>query len=220
MIYTVIAYRWGWLNNHQYSVAATQDEDRASSLASEECDSRGGKYGVAVYEWSDDETCRMVEYYPSSYGEERPFENHRLTMFSSVGHSAHEVATTGVAWAAPKGESAMQPKAVAIPRWLREAVERHETTNRFMDAVWGDIRERQAAGTGERTPEEQKRWTDATLRGIERDVRRMLREAPAKRRGTMAARQQRQAIQGAAAVPAGDPAEPGEATPAAGAATD
>lgn len=208
MIYTIIAYRWGWLNNHQYSVAATQDEDKASSLAREECDSRGGKYGVAVYEWTDDETCRMVEYFPSSYGEDKPFENHRLTMFSSVGHSAHEVAMSGVYWSAPKGETAMRPKAVPVPRWLHDAVLRHETTNRFMDAVWSDIQERKAAGATERSAAEQKRWTSRTLRAIEREVRAQLREAPAKRQGTMASFQARREGQGAkpaAAAPAVEP---------------
>lgn len=50
-IYTVIAYRWGYLNDHNYQVGAFLNKDYAIDVAKTACEDRGGKYAVAVYEW-------------------------------------------------------------------------------------------------------------------------------------------------------------------------
>lgn len=90
MIYIATAYRFGWLNGHQYKVYVGTDKAKAIALADEECNSRGGKYGVEVVAWSEDADGNMqsqsVTYSPSIYGEKRPAHNHRKDYFETLGH--------------------------------------------------------------------------------------------------------------------------------------
>ena len=87
MTYLVTAYRWGWTNNHHYIVYCGPNEDRAWDLAEEECNDRGGKYGVAVNRYKEDgEHDTICAYYPSSWGEKLPYHNYRLDYISRLGH--------------------------------------------------------------------------------------------------------------------------------------
>lgn len=87
MTYLVTAYRWGWTNNHSYIVYCGPNEDRAWDLAEEECNDRGGKYGVAVNRYKEDgEHDTICAYHPSSWGENLPYHNYRLDYFSRLGH--------------------------------------------------------------------------------------------------------------------------------------
>ena len=62
-VYVVVAYRWGTLNNHNYIVTATTDRAEAIAAAEEECDGRGGKYGVEVVAYPAEE---RIAYFRSS----------------------------------------------------------------------------------------------------------------------------------------------------------
>lgn len=81
-MFVVIAYRWGWTNNHWYIVKITDNRQQAVRDAADECVSRGGKYGIAVSN-NDGE---IVAYFPSSYNEKTPYHNARLTMFEMIGN--------------------------------------------------------------------------------------------------------------------------------------
>lgn len=85
MIYVVIAYRWGYQDNHSYLVSATTDGLRANNAAMEETLRRGGKYSATIYEFEDGQTTNeqvgetlfynppiLVKHYPSRYDETEP----------------------------------------------------------------------------------------------------------------------------------------------------
>lgn len=84
--YVCIAYRWGQANNHQYALYAGEDETKALAMAENECNGRGGKYGVAVYEATNGgESFDLRGYYPS--GEEtEPTISMHLEMIEALGH--------------------------------------------------------------------------------------------------------------------------------------
>ena len=79
--WAVIAYRWGWINAHQYVVRVTNDLQAAKDAADAESMHRGGKYGVTV--WDNDGSA--VYHAPSSYREDRAHVNYRTEMFEAVG---------------------------------------------------------------------------------------------------------------------------------------
>lgn len=87
-MYLVTAYRWGWLNGHQYQVYCGADRIKAIALARNEQNYRGGKYGCAVYEWNADGTeCKCINYFGAiMHQEEAPFHNWRLDYFEKLGH--------------------------------------------------------------------------------------------------------------------------------------
>ena len=82
--YLIVAYRFGTLNAHSYFVGCYTDKDEACRLARNERDDRGGKYGVAVYEFNgmDNSIC---EYVPSSRGESNPTESGAIRAAKSFG---------------------------------------------------------------------------------------------------------------------------------------
>lgn len=87
MTYLATAYRFGWYNNHSYVVYCGNDYDRALELAEAEANDRGGKYGVDVRSYDDEGDWQMLlAYYPSSWGETKPYHNYRLDYFSRLGH--------------------------------------------------------------------------------------------------------------------------------------
>lgn len=90
MTYLVTAFRWGWLNNHSYNVYCGQDFAKAFETAEEEADDRGGKYGVVVYRFDDEEDGtqdqQLIGYFPSSWGEKLPRHNYKLDLNDSLGH--------------------------------------------------------------------------------------------------------------------------------------
>lgn len=103
--WAVIAYRWGWLNDHQYIVRVTTDLQEAQDAADAEAAYRGGKYGVTVW----DKDGAAVHHAPSCYGEKAAHINYRVEMFETVGR---EVVC------AIEEESPMSLDAIAA-RWRR-----------------------------------------------------------------------------------------------------
>lgn len=103
-MYLVTAYRWGWLNGHQYQVYCGPDHTKALALAQNETEDRGGKYGCAVYEWNEDGTdYKRVAYFGASMEHEtEPFHNWRIDYFERLGHTLDEYAN-GKVWG-PTGE--------------------------------------------------------------------------------------------------------------------
>lgn len=95
--YAVIAYRWGWLNAHQYLVAMCADEETAKAWGEFEQQARAGKYGVLVARQSlpplpdkesddyDGATFETVAYYPSRDCENEPQMNFRLRAAERIG---------------------------------------------------------------------------------------------------------------------------------------
>lgn len=202
MHYLAIAYRWGWTNAHQYHVALTQDEARCMELAREECDDRGGKYGVAVLKWSSETEYERVAYFPSSYGEEAPHNNERIAMFESIGHDVHNVVTTLTRWVAsetPQGGTV--PQAVEPPEWLVEFVRHREEHCRFMNAVTAHHQARRLAGLGKEPAEESKAWVEATMANVRREVGELLAKAADFQRDVLAAHAEREAERAAPSTP-------------------
>jgi hypothetical protein len=125
--YLVVAYRWGWLNNHQYIIYCGPDETKAIALADSETGDRGGKYGAAVYKFNDDGTdYEKIYYTSSSYGEEKPYHNYRIDMFESLGHCMHDYADGYVFLPDPDKKGFMKRVDKRPPTWIKELVEREE----------------------------------------------------------------------------------------------
>jgi hypothetical protein len=141
MLYTVTAYRWGYLNGHQYAVATLGDSTRAREIAQEACDDRAGKYGVAVYEWTSEGEFSPIAYFPSLHGEKAPFHNERLDLFSSIGHDIHAIVTTGVEWLPCEEEpSRLLPALASDPAsWTLASVRRHEINCRFTESLQAEL---------------------------------------------------------------------------------
>lgn len=76
--YVVHAYRYGTLDMHNYLVGSFLDLAVATDVAKEECECRGGKYGVAVYETFGIRKPKQVAYFPSCCGESCAEENDRV----------------------------------------------------------------------------------------------------------------------------------------------
>jgi len=83
-VYLVIAYRFGRTNAHTYTVWGGTCRSTAWAFAIKEGTERGGKYGCAVYE-IDGEDEQLVDYYPSSYGEEKPSQNANIVLCQNMG---------------------------------------------------------------------------------------------------------------------------------------
>jgi hypothetical protein len=191
MLYTVIAYRWGWTNAHQYSAGVSADPARACQLAEELADDRGGKYGAAVYEWLDDTTPRLHKYFPSTYGEKAPFHNPRIEMFDSIGHAVHAAATTGTRWEAPaEGMSSNVPREAALPLWLQEVVRSKAHSSAFAVALFQEQRDRAEAGLAPLALGDKTR-TDELWQAAGQEVDAELARAPGAYRDAVAMHEQR-----------------------------
>ena len=183
--YTVVAYRWGCTNDHFYQVGQTADLDCAIDLADDEADGRGGKYGVAVYQWDNDTDHQRVHYAPSAYREDAPQTNPRLSMFQSIGHRAHEAAVTGsVLLASPAGAgsgasdgNALIACPAQIPGWLDQVVRKEEHASRLWTLLQERTRAQKAGGTftpwkkGDPLVDPQTRvWLDAARIAIDAEL--------------------------------------------------
>jgi hypothetical protein len=196
-IYTVVAHRWGWLNEHHYQVGVTQDADRAITLAEAERDDRGGKYGVVVLEWSDETTCKQYAYYGSVYGEQALHHNPRIDMFEGIGHDIHSAVTTGLLWvAAEDGTVSSKPMVADAPDWVVDSVRKRERTSIFSTKLQLDREARQKAGLPlqplARDDAQSKAWLDQLSAEVDAEVEALISAVPQKRVQTMAAYQERQ----------------------------
>lgn len=123
MHFTLVAYRYGQLNAHQYTVAQTPELGRALEIAEQARDERAGKYGVAVYQWESEGSCQRVAYYPSQAKEAEPADNVRLEQYLDLGHwLVDAVSRREIRIADPAGAEPNIPVAVDIPSWIEEAV--------------------------------------------------------------------------------------------------
>jgi hypothetical protein len=125
--YVVMAYRWGQKNAHSYIVTSGTDLDAMISIAEEECQDRGGKYGVAVIrtnpDWRSTANHEEVKYFPSLFGEEALFYQHRIDAELSVGRMVIEAVKTGKTYLRPTdGSYVMRNESVEVPGWLADEV--------------------------------------------------------------------------------------------------
>lgn len=195
-LFTIVAYRWGWTNNHQYTVGVEVELNRAILRARQANDHRGGKYGVAVYGWSApsssldldgdliDQQRSLLNYFPSTYQEKEPFDNPRLEMFSSIGHAAHETATSGLMCVSTDqdisqlGEPVFNARselyAVVVPQqaWLRHMVREAEHNSRLMFMVQNRIKNRvnEPFVAGAALSDEDKAWMEQANESIAKDL--------------------------------------------------
>lgn len=137
-MYVSIAYRWGYLNGHQYFVYVGSDKAKATALAHAENSDRGGKYGCAVIEFKDEDAGEQrssnVAYFASSYGETKPFHNYRIDMFQNLGHKFHHYAE-GTVYLPEDSDTikdregkparVLKPHKMEPPQWVLDAV-KHE----------------------------------------------------------------------------------------------
>jgi hypothetical protein len=150
MLYTVVAYRWGWTNETpQPQSCVTADLARACAIAEEVADNGAGKYGVAVYEWPSELVRKLHTYIPSTYGEAEPFDNPNLEMFSSIGHAVHSAVTTGTLWqAADEGQAGVPdvPYPALVPDWVANVVREKAQGSAFSMALHRLNQDRKAQG--------------------------------------------------------------------------
>lgn len=72
MTFLVKAYRYGFVNEHNYVVYCGNDGEMAYNLAEEEANERGGKYAMLILEYPQDGIDPIsVDYLGSSLGEDR-----------------------------------------------------------------------------------------------------------------------------------------------------
>ena len=119
-VYVATAYRCGWYNHHHYVVTAGVDQDAVIKAAEDECSDYGGKYGVEVVEYPSEQ---QVAYYSSSYGEEKPSRNWRLTAAENIGITvlvAHEDGHAPLPCKDNPGR--LEVVDVTLPDWLVEHV--------------------------------------------------------------------------------------------------
>lgn len=143
--YAAVAYRWGYLNGHQYFVYVGTDKAKAVAMARSENADRGGKYGCVVWSFKDNEegeqTEEQVAYFNSSWGEDKPFHNYRIDMFERLGHKFHEFAE-GTVYLAADHESwkdkdgnpvrVMKPNKMEPPQWV---IDEAKSAQAFCDAM-------------------------------------------------------------------------------------
>ena len=127
--YVVMAYRWGQKNAHSYIVTSGTDLDAMISIAEEECQDRGGKYGVVVIrtnpDWRSTTNHEEVKYFPSLFGEEASYYNHDLDAYQSIALTIIEAVRTGKTLLMPiDGSTVMRQELVEVPAWLVEEVSR------------------------------------------------------------------------------------------------
>lgn len=137
LTYVAIAYRWGWTNNSWYLIYAGPDKTKAVALASQECSDRGGKYGCEVIQTGEDGTSEnFVAYFPSIYGESRCHVNHKIQMFSNIGHRAADAAD-GLIYVQNEDEKVgiLRPAPVEPPKWLKEIVEKEEAMCKTLQSI-------------------------------------------------------------------------------------
>lgn len=166
-IFIIKAYRWGWLNDHQYDVAVCTDEGRACELAREEADDRGGKYGVQVVCWNGETSSRPVAYFASSYGESEPRHNWRINMFESLGQDVHWVA---------RQQKVRDGAALDAVTWATQVVCERESMAKFMAQVQARALDNMAQGC---TSDEQMTRALADKARIDEEVRRAYAELAA-----------------------------------------
>lgn len=147
MLYTVIAYRWGWTNEASpQSQCATSDLARACAVAEEVADNGAGKYGVAVYEWPSDTARNLHKYIPSMYGETEPFDNPNIEMYSGIGHAVYSAVTTGTVMAAQAEGLPDAPYPALVPDWVSDVVREKAQGSAFSIALFRLNQERKAQG--------------------------------------------------------------------------
>jgi hypothetical protein len=185
MIYTITAYRFGWLNGHQYIAGVATEAARALELANEVADDRAGKYGVAVHEWHLEGERRSLGYVPSLFGEEAPFHNERFDLYEGIGHDVHEGVTAGVLWQTPPDSDTQGnvPIAVEAPAWVVAAVRRREIDCEFQAALRVDLPLFQATNP---TTEARELWADEHMRLAQKAADTTLAAMPGKRAVTLA----------------------------------
>lgn len=125
--YVVMAYRWGQKNAHSYIVTSGTDLDSMTAAAEEECQDRGGKYGLAVIrtnsDWRKSIDHEIVKYFPSLFGEEALYYNHDIDAQQRIALCVIEAVRAGHTYLAPTdGSTLMKLQEVEVPEWLREEV--------------------------------------------------------------------------------------------------
>ena len=146
--YLVTAYRWGNANGHQYQVYAGTDLTKASALAHQEREERGGKYDCAVYEFNEDGTdYKLIEWVPSYGDTNGPMHNFRIDYFESLGHILDDY-VEGRAWMPNPEEPGFltMQKVDPPPQFVLDAVKRKKD---FYDAMEKAQEERNAVGKNE-----------------------------------------------------------------------
>jgi uncharacterized protein YqgV (UPF0045/DUF77 family) len=118
-----MAYRWGQLNAHSYIVTSGTDLNTMILAAEEECQDRGGKYGVSVIRTNTDSNLNInheqVKYFHSLYEEEAPFYEHSIDIDQRIGRMIIEAVKNGKTHLMPTdGSSVMRYESVDIPEWL------------------------------------------------------------------------------------------------------
>lgn len=195
VLFTVMAYRYGWKNGGTRHVAVEVDLDRAILRAQEDHGGPGSKYGVAVYGWTSSlsgvdrsgelsqQESKLLHYLPSSYEEKEPYENERINMFTNIGQFVHGVVTEGIMvvseddGTAEMGEPVFNGKgqqyAVHIPKqaWLRHVVRKKEWESRFTRALFERVKQpRPTPGTRHEMSPEDQTWFDQTQARITQEL--------------------------------------------------
>ena len=147
-VYLVVAYRWGETNNHSYFVYAGMDHKQALELAELECQDRGGKYGVAAWEFTQDgRDYKLAGYFPSSAEDAdtpEPRYNHGIDYNIRLGAFLNECASGRALLPDPSSAAAttgrmLTYQEVEIPDYMREKVDRETRLLRAMNDAMREV---------------------------------------------------------------------------------
>lgn len=124
-MYLVIAFRWGWTNNHWYIVYGGSDRAKACAMAKSERDNRAGKYGCVAYEFNAEGTdCSAIAYEASLYAEPEAEHNERIEYFRRLGHFMDGYANGNVLLPDPLNPGQMRYTDVEAPQVVKDEVGR------------------------------------------------------------------------------------------------
>lgn len=129
MMYLVMAYRGGRLNDHQYPVYCGESLEAATQSAERESADRGGKYGCAVYQYDETGSFKRIQYVGSSlHNENEPFHNVQADYFHHLGYVLDAYARGLSFEPCAEGEEFLELKeAQPLPAALQAEVTRQAT---------------------------------------------------------------------------------------------
>lgn len=132
--YVAMAYRYGQVNDDQYIVSASSDQELIGKLARNEWQNRGGKYSIVIYACDSNneaESSKLIEYIPSSVehiNTNGPRINFHKEAAEDIGRDIIEAFEKGTVLMPDKKQSTeantivLSPQKVSLPKWLQEKV--------------------------------------------------------------------------------------------------
>ena len=126
IFYIAIAYRWGCSNEHQYIVGSLDSLEELDRIAVLECQNRGGKYGIAIYQIDNSISDNMsnlyhtlVRYHSSLYGEDKPIKDFEIESAKEIGQQIiRAFKGHSIYLSTNENDTKLELTTVVLPEWL------------------------------------------------------------------------------------------------------